>query len=102
MLYKLINKETREECGFSKKQMNFLAKYLNIHAPIFQDKFEVVNMADEPNKEEVEKQIKELEEKKEALDKETTEKKEGIDKEIEEKKKSLEEKPAEGGENPAA
>ena len=103
-----------EECNFSKKQIEFLEKCLNIKAPIFQDKIEVINMAEEgKSKEQVEKEIQALEEKKGAMDKEIEEKKEvasaavdkefknkleGIDKEIEEKKKILENKPAEGEE----
>lgn len=92
MLYKLKSKSNNEECSFSKKQIEFLNRYI-----FNKSDFEVVNMSeiDKPNKEEVEKQIKELEDKKASLDEEcrkaTAEKKVAIDKEIEEKKKSLEE-----------
>ena len=108
MQYKLINKESKEECKFSMKQIEFLDKTKHLD----QDKFEVINMAEEgKSKEQVEKEIKALEDKKVAMDKEIKEKKEaasteldrkfankieGLDKEIEEKKKSLEDKPDEG------
>ena len=111
MQYKLINKDTKEECKFSKKQFEFLSEYSSKDDAFMKDT-EVVNMSEEgKSKEEVEKEIKALEDKRSAMDKEIKEKKEaasaeldrkfankieGLDKEIEEKKKILEDKPAEG------
>ncbi len=115
MQYNLINKDTKEECKFSKKQITFLQKYFGesqVGGGSIELNFEVVNMAEEgKSKEQIEKEIKALEDKKAAMDKEIKEKKEaaiseldgkfankieGLDKEIEEKKKSLEDKPDEG------
>lgn len=94
MLWKLKRKSDDKECGFSEKQIKFLSDYLD---PI---KIEVINIAkDKPGtepkpeevismgKEDLEKELKEMEEKKEGIDKESKE----LEEKITAKKKEVEE-----------